>query len=99
MKIKVVIVIIISLLLFNMKQVNAQDQPGEKTENLKADQDKLVVLWTSGDKEVAIKMVYMYTYNAKKNGWWNDITFIIWGPSSKLLAEDQELQDYLKKEV
>jgi hypothetical protein len=26
--------------------------------------EKLVVLWTSGDPEVAKKMVFMYTYNA-----------------------------------
>ena len=59
--------------------------------------DKLLVLWTSGDREVAIKMVYMYTYNAKKNGWWGKIRFIIWGPSSKLLSEDEELQQETKK--
>lgn len=58
--------------------------------------DKLVVVWTSGDKEVAMKMVFMYTYNAKKNGWWDDITLLVWGPSSKLLTEDKELQDYVK---
>ena len=33
----------------------------------------------------------------KKNGWFENITFIIWGPSSKLLAEDEEVQDWLKK--
>ena len=59
--------------------------------------DKLLVVWTSGDKDVAIKMVYMYTYNAKKNGWWKNIRFIVWGPSSKLLAGDKDLQDYMKK--
>ena len=56
-----------------------------------------MVVWTSGDREVALKMVFMYTFNAKKHGWWDDITFIVWGPSEKLLAEDVELQDYLKK--
>ena len=60
-------------------------------------EEKLVVVWTSGDRDVALKMVYMYTYNAKKYGWWKDITFIIWGPSAKLLSTDKELHDYLKK--
>jgi hypothetical protein len=55
------------------------------------------VVWTSGDRDVALKMVFMYTFNAKKNGWWKDITLLIWGPSAKLLSEDKELQDYLKK--
>jgi hypothetical protein len=54
--------------------------------------DSLVVLWTSGDKEVATKMVFMYTVNAKKKNWWNAVTLIAWGPSAKLLTEDPELQ-------
>jgi len=58
--------------------------------------EKLVVLWTSGDPEVAKKMVFMYTYNAKKYGWWKDITLVIWGPSAKLLTEDKELQETIK---
>jgi hypothetical protein len=54
--------------------------------------DSLVVLWTSGDKEVATKMVFMYTMNSRKKNWWNAVTFIVWGPSAKLLSEDLELQ-------
>ena len=65
----------------------------EMTEN----NDKLVVLWTSGDREVALKMLFMYTYNAKKNEWWKDITLIVWGPSARLLSEDTELQEYVKR--
>jgi hypothetical protein len=59
--------------------------------------EKLVILWTSGDREVALKMVFMYTFNAKKNSWWKDITLIVWGPSAKLLSEDKELQEYMYK--
>ena len=62
-----------------------------------SEKDKLVVVWTSGDKEVAEKMVFMYTYNAKKYEWWNDITLLVWGPSAKLLTEDRELQESVKK--
>jgi len=59
--------------------------------------DGLVVLWTSGDREVALKMVFMYTFNSKLEGWWKDVTLIVWGPSSKLISVDTELQDYLSK--
>jgi hypothetical protein len=59
--------------------------------------EKLVVLWTSGDREVALKMLFMYTYNAKKNHWWEDITLVVWGPSARLLSEDTELQETTKK--
>ena len=63
----------------------------------KTDPSKLLVVWTSGDRDVALNMVFMYTYNAKKNGWWENIRFLIWGPSSKLLAEDKELQKEIQK--
>lgn len=58
--------------------------------------EKLLVVWTSGDIEVAEKMVFMYTMNAKLNGWWDEVTLLVWGPSSKLIATDTELQAELK---
>jgi hypothetical protein len=59
--------------------------------------NKLAVLWTSGDPEVAEKMAFMYTYNAKKQGWFDEVVLIVWGPSAKLLSENKMLQDYVKK--
>jgi len=86
----ILIVLLISLIL-GAFIVFAQD--GEKIKP----EDKLVVLWTSGDREVALKMAFMYTFNSKKYNWWKDITLVVWGPSAKLLSEDKELQDYIKK--
>lgn len=59
--------------------------------------EKLNILWTSSDKEVALKMVFMYAYNARKQGWWKEVQLIIWGPSAKLTSEDKDIQDYLKR--
>ncbi len=60
--------------------------------------DELVVLWTSGDREVALKMAFMYTLNSKRFKWgWKKVTLVVWGPSSKLLVEDKELQEYLSR--
>ena len=61
------------------------------------DASKLLVVWTSGDKDVAQNMVFMYTINAKKQGWWDSIRFLIWGASSKLLSEDKDLQEGIFK--
>ncbi len=58
--------------------------------------NKLMVVWTSGDRDVAIKMVFMYANAAKKNEWWEDVILVIWGPSSKLLSTDSELQKSIK---
>lgn len=59
--------------------------------------NKLVILWTSRDREVAERMVFMYILNAKLREWWKDLTLIIWGPSAQLAAEDEDLKHYLKK--
>ena len=82
------------LLVFSLYSQRAAVKAEEKEAN---EPSKLFILWTSSDREVALKMVFMYTYNAKKNGWWDEIRFVIWGPSSKLLSVDVELQDYIKR--
>ncbi len=80
--------------LFGGSKLPAQEAPyGE----LKIDSTKLVVVWTTGEKEVFTKMINLYLYNAKKQGWFNQITLIIWGPSAKLLAGDKELQKMVRK--
>lgn len=67
-----------------------QDRP--KTES-----DTLVVLWTSGDIEVAEKIVFMYVNYAKRAKMFEEVIFIIWGPSAKLLSENEELQKRVKQ--
>lgn len=59
--------------------------------------DRLAVLWTSGDPEVAHRVCLMYTHAAQNNGWADDITLIVWGPSSRLLAADKDVQATVKQ--
>ena len=58
--------------------------------------DKLVVVWTSDDPYVAERVAFMYTHNAKKNGWFREVTLIVWGPSAKLISENTKLQEEVK---
>jgi hypothetical protein len=53
---------------------------------------RLAVLWTTADLEVTKNMVFMYTKNAKKKGWFDVVRLIVWGPSARELAETTELQ-------
>jgi hypothetical protein len=71
------------------------------TEGIAADNnsDKLVIVWTSDNPELAKTMVFMYSYNAKRNGWFEEVTLIIWGPSAKLAAENEEIQKEIAKMV
>jgi hypothetical protein len=54
--------------------------------------ERLAVIWSSGDPEVAHRVCFMYTNNAKKQKWFDDVTLIVWGPSARLLAGDKDLQ-------
>jgi len=58
--------------------------------------NKLAVLWTSGDIDVAERVCLMYTHAAKQSQWFDEVVLIIWGPSAKLLSENVALQSKLK---
>jgi hypothetical protein len=55
--------------------------------------NRVLIVWTSGDKEVASKMVFMYALNSMLENWWDQVTLLVWGPSSKLLLEEEELMN------
>jgi hypothetical protein len=57
---------------------------------------KLAVVWTSGDPEVAHRMVFMYTHNAKRAGWFDEVQLVIWGPSQRLLVGDKDIEAKVK---
>lgn len=59
--------------------------------------DTLVILWTTGERETALKMIFMYGFNSKSRGWWQNVHIIVWGGATKLLSEDEELQETVKK--
>lgn len=58
--------------------------------------EKLTVIWTSRDKEVALNMGFMYAKNSKLKGWWDTVDFVIWGPSDMLVIEDEDIQEEIK---
>lgn len=62
----------------------------------KSDPDRLAVLWTSGDPDVAHKVCLMYTHVAKTAEWFDEVLLIVWGPSQKLLADDKDVREKVK---
>ena len=67
-----------------------------KAQELETKNEKLAVLWVSGDRDVAEKSCLMYTHAAKRNGWFDEVVLIVWGSSSKLLANDVAIQEKVK---
>jgi len=65
-------------------------------QDMESKSDKLAVLWVSGDRDVAEKSCLMYTHAAKRNGWFDEVVLIVWGSSSRLLAEDEALQEKVR---
>ena len=58
--------------------------------------NKLLIVWSSGEKEVAKKLVLLYGSVMLPRSYWDEATIMIWGPSAKLLAHDKELQTQFK---
>ena len=59
--------------------------------------DHLYILWTSSDKDTFEEMVFMYAFNAKKHGWWENVTVVIWGASARLAGNDEVVQLKIKE--
>ena len=57
----------------------------------------LYVLWTNDNPVTADKMVFMYTINALKYGWWEKVTLVIWGATAQLASENTQIQQRLKE--
>lgn len=87
------IFITITILFFSILSLSSMTQQNTTERN----SDTLCILWTSGDPDIAIKMVLMYANAAKQNNWFSEVELIIWGPSSKLTSENVEIQETLAK--
>ena len=61
------------------------------------EKEHLYILWTNADPITADKMVFMYSLNAFKLGWWKKVTIIIWGSPAKLAGENDEIKDKIKE--
>lgn len=57
---------------------------------------ELLVHWTTDNIDTTMHMVLLYTYNAKKLGWLDEITLLVWGASQKLLASNKEVQEQVR---
>ena len=81
--------IIIAFLLLTglMENINGQQT------DIVGPSDTLVVVWSTGDPDVAEKNFLMYAHAAKNNLWFNEVIIIIWGPSAKLLAGNEMLKE------
>ncbi len=76
------------VLCISLINVFAQEQESNN-------ENKIVVLWTSDDPNIAERIAFPYPHNALKRGLYEEATLIVWGPSAKLLAENEKLQQML----
>jgi len=58
---------------------------------------ELLVLWTTDNMESAKSMVLLYTLNAKKKAWMDEVTLLIWGASQLLTTTDKDIQNLIKE--
>jgi len=58
--------------------------------------ESLLVLWTTDNKETVENMLFMYSHNAMKQNWFDEVVVLVWGPSQKLLLNDEALQGYVR---
>ena len=59
--------------------------------------NKVFVVLSSGDREVALEVGLVYPLNAAKKKWMDEVKLIIFGPSEKIVAYDAEVQGRIKE--
>lgn len=59
--------------------------------------NKLLIVWSTAEIEVAKKMVLLYSSVILPRGYWDQAHLMIWGPSAKLLSENKELQEMVSQ--
>ncbi len=62
-----------------------------------SEKNHLHVLWTNADPVTSEKMVFMYTINSLKKGWWEKVTLVIWGATAKLVSENADFQQLIRE--
>ncbi|MEJ5168486.1 MAG: DsrE family protein [Arcobacteraceae bacterium] len=58
--------------------------------------NKLLIVWSSGEIEVAKKLVLLYGSVMLPRKYWDEAVIMLWGPSAKLVAQNLELQEKVK---
>jgi hypothetical protein len=59
--------------------------------------NKLLIVWSTEELEVAKKMVLLYSSVILPRNYWDEAHLMIWGASARLLAGNEELQEMVKK--
>jgi len=85
------------LIILTTSTLIGSNKNNEKMKN--SEKQRLAVVWTSSDPEVAEKVCFMYTQNAKLKGWFDEVVLVVWGPSAKLLSENKVLQESVKQMI
>ncbi|MHA1400701.1 MAG: DsrE family protein [Candidatus Heimdallarchaeaceae archaeon] len=57
---------------------------------------RVFMILTSGDVVVHQEASFKYAYNAKKQGWMDQVRVILWGPTERIAAEDKDFQEEIR---
>ena len=59
--------------------------------------DRLAIVWTSGDPDVAHRMTLMYANGTQTRGWFDEVRLVVWGPSQRLVVADKDIRAYIER--
>lgn len=57
--------------------------------------DKLTILWTSGEKDVAMKVAFRYADEVVQKNLWREVELLVWGASVLLAGSDADIKSKL----
>ncbi|MCK4896739.1 MAG: DsrE family protein [Candidatus Heimdallarchaeota archaeon] len=57
---------------------------------------RVFMILSSADTVVHDELSFKYAYNALKQGWMDQVRVILWGPTEKIAAEDEDFIEQVK---
>ena len=61
--------------------------------------DRIAIVWTSGDPDVAHRMTLMYAGAAHSRGWFEEVRLVVWGPSQRLVVADKDVRAAIERMI
>jgi len=61
--------------------------------------NELMIVWTTDNMDTVENMICLYALNAKKKGFFDEVTLLVWGASQRLLSEDESIKAKVKEMI
>ena len=61
--------------------------------------NEVMIVWATDNRDTILNTICLYALNAKVEGWFDDVTLVVWGASQQVASEDEEIIAKIKEMI